>query len=75
MPDNGRMSPRIQIGQAFAELTDELLENTNTGNLSNDWNRTDMVRYALAELYKRTGKPLPKDCIGMLPRYYSDLDN
>lgn len=56
-----KTSPRIQIGAPFASLLDELLKNTNTGNLSNDWNTTDMTRYALAQLWKKTGKPLPRE--------------
>ena len=67
-------TPRIEIGNPFAELLDNLLGSTNTNNLSNDWNRTDMTRYAIAELYKRTGKQLPKECVSLLPRFYSDLD-
>jgi hypothetical protein len=67
-------SPRIQIGAPFQELIHELLKGTNTDNLSEDWNSTDMTRYALAELWKRTGKPLPRECEALLPRFYADLD-
>jgi len=70
-----KISPRIEIGEPFERLIiQELLKSTNTGNLSNDWNSTGMTRYALAELWKRTGKPLPRECEIMLPRYYADLD-
>jgi hypothetical protein len=69
-----KQSPRIEIGDPFAKLLDELLVPANTGNLSDDWNRTDLTRYAIAELYKRTGRPLPKNCLSLLPRFYMDLD-
>lgn len=67
-------SPRIQIGAPIAALLDELLKSTNTANLSRDWNQTDMTRYAIAELWKRTGKELPRDCAALLPPFYADLD-
>jgi lipopolysaccharide biosynthesis glycosyltransferase len=70
-----KSSPRIEIGEPFQRLViDELLKSTNTNNLSSDWNSTDMTRYALAELFKRTGKPLPRECQELLPRFYADLN-
>lgn len=65
---------RIEVGTAFEDLIVELLKATNKGNLSRAWNGTDMTRYALAELWKRTGKPLPRACAELLPRFDADLD-
>ena len=68
-------SPRIQIGEPFERLIiRELLKKANTDNLSHDWNPTDMTRYALSELWKRTGKQLPRECVKLLPHFYADLD-
>lgn len=33
-----------------------------------------MTRYAIAELWKRTGKPLPIDAAALLKPFYKDLD-
>lgn len=67
-------SARIEIGKPFEDLLDQLLEATNKNNLSYNWNLTDMTRYAVAELWKRTGKPLPLEAAKILKRYDADLD-
>jgi hypothetical protein len=71
---HNQKSARIEIGKPFEEVLHELLKSTNTNNLSNNWNITDMTRYAVAELWKRTGKPLPLDAAKLLKKYYTDLD-
>lgn len=69
-----KKSPRVEIGEPFNQLIAELLTSTNTDNLSPNWNHTDMVRYAIAQLWKKTGKPLPRAAECMLPHFYKDLD-
>lgn len=68
-------SPRLQIGAPFVRALLKLLASTNNGNLSNNWNITDMTRYAISELYKRTGEELPVDAKAMLKRFDADLDD
>lgn len=65
---------RYKLGNAYDHMLAELLKATNTDNLSPDWTPHDMARYAIAELWKRTGKPLPREAEVLLPRFYKDLD-
>lgn len=65
---------RYELGKPVDDLVAEMLKSTNTGNLSSNWNHTDMVRYAIAELWKKTGKPLPKGVKTLLKPFYKDLD-
>ncbi len=65
---------RIEIGKPFEDgIRDVLMPKTNTGNLSNNWDYTDWVRFCIAEQLKRAGN-LSENCRKMLPVFYKDLD-
>lgn len=66
----------VVLGAPFDEAIEKyLLPKTNRGNLSNNWNRTDWTRYALAqEIARRNGGVIPKSCKDLLKEFVPDLD-
>lgn len=66
----------VVLGKPFDDAIEKyLLPKTNTGNLSNKWNRTDWTRYALAqEIARRNNGKIPKACKDMLKEFTADLD-
>lgn len=67
---------RIALGVPFEEAIEKfLLPKTNNGNLSDEWNVTDWVRYSVAQQISRhnNGK-IPKSCMDMLKKFVSDVE-
>lgn len=66
----------VVLGAPFDKaIVKYLLSKTNTGNLSNRWNRTDWVRYAVAqEIARRNNGKIPRDCLDMLKEFSADLN-
>lgn len=66
----------VVVGAPFDKaIRKYLLPKTNNGNLFNDWNKTDWVRYALArEIARRNNGKIPRDCLDMLKEFSEDLD-
>ena len=66
---------RPQLGDELREYLEKSLHATNTGNLSPDWNVTDMARYMLAAgIEAKTGRPIPASIRAMFKRFDKDLD-
>lgn len=71
---NQEAKKRFELGAPYERLLVDLLRSTNNGNLSPDWNQTDMARYCIAEFWKGTGRELPADAAEMLKPFWTDLD-
>ena len=66
---------RPQLGSELRAYMKTLLRSTNTGNLSSNWNETDMARYCMAAGIKAlTGKDIPASVREMFKRFDKDLD-
>jgi len=66
---------RPQLGTELREYLQVLLKSTNTDNLSQDWNETDMARYVMAKgIEAVTGEPIPGSVRQMFKRFDKDLD-
>jgi hypothetical protein len=69
-----KQGKRIQIGAPFEKRIANMLKATNTGNLSNNWNETDMVRYCIAQQVLRNGGALTAEEKSILKPFYKDLE-
>jgi hypothetical protein len=66
---------RPQLGKEIQDYMIQSLQATNTGNLSNDWNITDMARYIMAHGIKAiTKRPIPESIKSMFKRFDKDID-
>ena len=66
---------RPQLGAKLKRYAVQSLRATNTGNLSADWNTTDMARYFMAKgIEYVTGRPIPEDVLAMFKRFDKDMD-
>lgn len=66
----------VVLGAPFDRAIRQILiPKTNKGNLSNKWNKTDWVRYCVAqEIARRNGGKIPLECKVMLKEFIPDLD-
>jgi len=66
---------RPQLGVELKEYAFKSLQSTNTGNLSPDWNVTDLARFFMAKgIEAATGKPIPASIRAMFKRFDKDFD-
>jgi hypothetical protein len=66
---------RPQLGNALRRYAEKSLRATNNGNLSRDWNVTDMARYFMAKgIEAVTGRAIPADVKELLARFDLDFD-
>jgi hypothetical protein len=66
---------RPQLGSALKRYAKGALRATNTGNLSRDWNTTDMARYFMVKgIEAVTGRAIPADVKELLARFDLDFD-
>lgn len=65
---------RYELGSPFEELLELALKSTNTGNLSNNWNQTDMARFLIVKGWESVGKVTPVECKNLLKKFYSDFN-
>lgn len=66
---------RPQLGNELRWYAIKSLEATNTGNLSHNWNVTDMARYFMAKgIEAVTKRPIPTEIVEMFKRFDKDLD-
>jgi hypothetical protein len=66
---------RPLLGAELRDYARASLRAINTGNLSQNWNTTDMARYYMAKgIEAVTGKPIPASVRKMFKRFDKDLD-
>ncbi len=65
---------RYELGSPFEVLLELALKSTNTGNLSCNWNQTDMARYLIVKGWESVGKVAPAECKNLLKRFDKDFD-